>query len=371
MTIRSRSKTLSYRPRGYAKRLASQVGDESSVVANNVETVNDTVGPGDGHPFSVHRYVHNGGVINSYPEETSRIFRNFLAEYCFNADLRSHLYTDAPTDGDVATRLINGTNPSRPEVDLPVFIAELKDIPGLIRTGGKELLKQKKYLRRGAQANLEYQFGWAPFISDLFKLFSFQDTVDSRVKELENLENGGLRYTRSMGSYSSQEQKDVVFQSLFSIWGGPVIRTTTEKVKGHIKWYPINEGWPNTPAAMRSLARRAALGWTVDAATAWELIPWSWLIDWCSNTGTFLMSKRNIVPAWHTPVQVMRHRVSTITSGRAVNVRGEMSPINCFVEDKSRKQAIPSLNAHLPFLNMRQMSILGSIGVLRSSRRAR
>lgn len=367
---RTRERIVAETPRGTAKRLASTSGGNYNVVTTR-HTCNDTIADGDGHPFSTLKYRMTGGVIQSYPEEQSRVFNQYLADYFVgNAELRNHLPTDAPSDGVVAAWLLNKTNPSRPEVDLPIFIGELKDIPGLIRIAGKNLMKKKQFLRRGASANLEYQFGWAPLISDLFKLFTFQGAVDSRVKELKALKEGGLSRTRIMGTYSNHFNEGRVFQSLFSIWSGPVQKITNERVTGHVKWWPIDNGFPKTDAAMLSLARRAALGWTLDASTAWELIPWSWLIDWCTNTGIYLGANRNIVPAWHTPVEVMRHQASIITSGRAVNVRGEMSPIYCEVESKSRRRAFPSLQAHLPFLNARQLSILGSIGILRSARRA-
>ncbi len=371
MTSRYRFKELSKIPTGYAQRLSSQSRSPDGVWVNSSTEVWDHVQSGDGHPFDVQIKRHLGGVINHHPHLSARRFYNYLAEYMFNADLRSHLDCGSPSDGEVATFVIKKTNPSRPEVDLPIFIAELKDIPQLIKTGGDKLLRKKQFLRRGAQANLEYQFGWKPFIDDLFTLFTFQDEVDNRVKELQALGSSGLRRTRDIGNYSATQEKTVAYQSLFAFFGGPVQRVTTEAVKGHVKWYPSDNGWPNTPAAMRSLARRAALGWTLDASTAWELIPWSWLIDWCSNTGDYLQTFRNIVPAWHTPVEVMRHKVSMLTSPECRNDWGVMTPINSYYETKYRRTAIPSLTAQLPFLNKRQLSILGSIGVLRSSRRAR
>jgi hypothetical protein len=45
-------------------------------------------------------------------------------------------------------------------------------------------------------------------------------------------------------------------------------------------------------------------------ATAWELCPWSWLIDWCTNYGDIIAATRNAIPVTYSDVAIMRTTTS-------------------------------------------------------------
>lgn len=114
---------------------------------------------------------------------------------------------------------------------------------------------------------------------------------------------------------------------------------------------------------------RVALGGTVDLATLWELLPWSWLIDWFSNVGAFLAARRNIL-GWvpgqcftmtHTVLGV-DHRIDLTGS----SFKGTMTTPNFVRETKSRTVGVPVLpEAQLPILNLKQIGILASLAILR------
>lgn len=258
--------------------------------------------------------------------------------------------------GALATQLLAMTNPSRPVVDLPTYIAELREIPSLLRNEGNSLI------RRAGTANLQYHFGWAPLLSDMFRLFDFQDAVSHRYRELKSFYDSGLRCKRNLWQGASPASHSGFYNSGDSFnYSGSHQLAQSARYWGYVEWKPSTLP-PATDDALRALARRAALGLTVDLSTAWNLMPWSWLIDWCSNVGQFLIARRNIVPATHSDVLIMRYQR---VDGTMLSTDPRVTDHRFKVEWKRRNTATASLSAHLPVLSLRQLSILGSIGVTR------
>lgn len=306
--------------------------------------------------MTIWKYRQSGGHINR-TSTTGYSFHNWRCD-AFSA-LGNSWFNHSPqpgkpTDATFATRLLKETNPSRPVVDLPVFVAELRDFPRLLKLEGDTLI------RRAGSANLSYHFGWAPLISDLGNLLSFSDQVAKRERELRDMHKSGLRRRRTLYRESFLSPFNSTINSLGLLVQASYQRTTLSETAGFVEWFPTTLP-PSTPEAYRSLARRAVLGLTIDLATAWELIPFSWLIDWCSNVGDFLQANRNIVGARHGPVQIMHHMKTTSFWPGNSNV----SRHDWELETKERRVLTPSLSAYLPFLSLRQLSILGSIGVTR------
>lgn len=153
-------------------------------------------------------------------------------------------------------------------------------------------------------------------------------------------------------------------------FGGDVTKTSTLREWGFVTWFPT-VGFPTTDTEMLKLFKRSVLGLTIDAKTAWELIPFSWLVDWCSTAGDFLTANRNIIPATHNNVLVMRQQSTAVKLVYRGNIAGfTMKDGLITVLDKSRKPYTGTLlNAQLPFLDARQLSILGSIGLLSGKNR--
>jgi hypothetical protein len=341
------------------------------------ETCNDEVLLGDNHPFDVtkHQLVGAGASVdgeicgggigdrirNWYPD----VIRNFTS-------YNDHLAIPGrPDNGALAAKLLALTSPSRPVVDLPIAVFELRELPHLLKGYGDSFLKS------AARANLTYQFGIRPFISDLSSLLNFQDEYAKRTRELETLSQGGFRRKRTLFGGSNSEFV-AGFQTHSANPGSTFhdrSKLTVERTWGFVRWKPTANS-PKTDSERRRAARRAVLGLTVDFSTAWNAMPWSWLIDWCSSVGDFLAASRNIVPATPTDICIMSHRTTVTTFRRSTSNPGSFPNIgnpkvihtNCgdFTanrETKSRSPATPTLSAHLPFLSLRQLSILASIGI--------
>lgn len=337
-----------------------------STVSNlsSYDGITDLVAAGDGHNLDIRHLAISGFKLNyqTTGSITGRRWVNWMLDRCRNpADaMFGHLSVpDQPSDALLAADLIARTNPSRPVVDLPVAIFELREIPDLLREEGN------KIVRGLAAGNLAYQFGIRPLISDLMNLLNFSDEVAKRQRELEKLASGGLRRKRDLWSGSSTGGPfDIIAQS-----GDKIIvhfdsyKATQRRVWGFIVWTPDNPKLMKGDA--RALARKAVLGLTVDFSTAWNAIPWSWLVDWCSNVGDILIAKRNIVGASHGAIQLM---TQTTTSTRAqLTTYAQFVTPGSWIETSKQRRTVSHVpvDVQLPILNARQLSILGSIGVTR------
>jgi len=354
---------------------ASQISSGGTFVDtwNRFDRCIDEVQQGDGHNLSIRKVDVTGGIINtdfltSGPYGVSPVFfDNWRYQALQNPD--DFLYDplampDRPLNTLLAAKLLAGTNPSRPVVDLPIFVYELREIPDLLRKEGGG------WLRKLASTNLKYHFGIKPLVSDLLSLLNFSDEVAKREKELNALASSGLRRRRHLWSGVVTGSTSRAFQTLDFNTGTQVVpKTTASRVWGFVEWFP-SESLKLMKGDHRALARKAVLGLTVDFSTAWNAIPWSWLIDWCSNVGDILIAHRNIVGAYHGPIRIME---TTTTHGNfdqtlVKNVgsyREYGSPFHFRTVTKTRRTSTASLSAHLPILSARQLSILGSIAVTR------
>lgn len=328
------------------------------------DTITDLVASGDGHNLDVRHLTVNGLMYNNVtPGATlGRTWVNWMPDRCRNPDdpIYGHLSVpDQPSNAILAADLLARTNPSRPVVDLPIAIFELREIPGLLREEGN------KIIRGMAVGNLTYQFGIKPLVSDLQGLLNFSDEVAKRQRELEKLAKGGLKRTRDLWSGSSTAGP---ISGIVQSGDGPTIildyyKATQRKIWGHVVWYPDNPKMMK--GDLRAAARKAVLGLTVDFSTAWNAIPWSWLVDWCSNVGDILIANRNTVGASHGVVQLMTQ--TTTTSEAYPNLPPPKMTRGGWKEISKQRRSVVNVpvDVQLPVLSLRQLSILGSIGVTR------
>lgn len=335
------------------------------MLPSNRSTCSDEVLKGDNLPLNILHIDFAGGIVNNTDlGYFSRYFKDWLVDRLNDINCWGHgvLPGDVPSNTLAATQGAARTNPSRSYVDVPVSILELGDVALLLKNTSKSLIGSI------GSTNIKYQFGVKPMVDDLFKLLHFQDQVSRRIKEMERLKSKrGLRRTISLGSWSATDSWMDTVQSFGTFINVLCTRTTKQEVRVHCRWIPEEYVvFPDTPDEMRRLARKAVLGMTVDLSTAWELMPWSWLIDWCTGIGTFLSANRNIIPARLAQVTVMRHTLTEIScpafSDPSIG-NLTMTPIRYKREQKTRDIGAVLPTAHFPFLSGKQMGILASLAV--------
>lgn len=347
--------------KGTSGRFGSTIG--GGTVWSSNHSCSDVVGSGDNAPLNVFHETAEGGRIN---KPNVGFFSSWFSDYRCDMLDTSNTFDHLGIVGDIfdvdaATQAAAMTNPSRPYVDVPVNALQLGELAHLIQGKGRS------FIRDLGNNNLMYQFGIAPLVGDLVKLLHLTDQVNRRVSEIGRLRSQhGLRRTVSIGSYSSNAKVNKFIQSQNLLIREDFDVVTELAIKAHCRWMPAGDCMSlASPSETRALARRAVLGLTVDTSTMWELIPWTWLLDWCGDFGQYLSAHRNIIPATLQDVSVMRHtRTVAEWSGKSQD-DWSCTPIRYTRENKTRATSFVAPVAHLPFLSANQVGIVASLAVTR------
>jgi hypothetical protein len=323
-----------------------------------------------------------------------------------------------------ATEILALTNPSVPHVSVPSFVGELKDLPLLLRGWGEVIMspdRWKQFQRRmrdperlpnfllgprssplyeqAASANLAWQWMVKPMISDLRKMWAFTDAVDQRLNELFN-----LREKRTVRKRCRLAQNrhvtgptNVILHSEGTLINGTRTVVYTEEVWGTAHWKMAPDFYPDHWRAHNALFDKKRLmkvrldqlgykpllqqAWDGTSgmtshevlATAWELTPWSWFIDWFSNVGDLIAMSNNTFDLVSSNLALMRK-----SSSRATYTVTEPLADSWVVFDKNafhyeswvRKERYPVVAFNpfplpsLPIINGRKWSILASLACL-------
>lgn len=261
------------------------------------------------------------------------------------------------------------TNPSRALVSAPTTIGELKDIPMLTRGLGRNLL------RAVAKGWITWRFALKPLISDLVTLSKFTKSVQARFEYLDRLSRGELvSKTVSLGTNQFDlDPEDVVIHSEGAMITGSRQVTLKRVEWANIKWR-LMVSPPLCVKARYDLAERLVLGITSYELlqAAWELQPWSWLIDWFYDVGSWLQANNNTVPAIASGFCWMA--TDSAESAYAIDSMPDWVTLDGpHLEKTVRKvRLVPNVTSRvpplpaLPALKAGQWSILGALALIKS-----
>lgn len=231
----------------------------------------------------------------------------------------SHISLAGKDKGNVyyTNLLLSRTTPFRPEFSAPVAFKELIDVTTLFK------IALGSVVQAVGSTFLNYKFGWEAFRRDIITLSKIVDSVNSRVKEFQSLlEYGGLRRNIGLDSFGGGLSELRQVQSSFSTQiYCRTHKTTRKKIWGSVRWYPKLgkfEKFPTEPAEQFSLAVRQVFDLEeVDPLTAWEMIPFSWLIDYFTNLGSWLGSLEGRTVVTPKDVCIMRETITIEAGTRA------------------------------------------------------
>lgn len=249
-----------------------------------------------------------------------------------------------------------------------VAIAELREAPQLLYRAGRSML------RNGANYFLNYQFGWSPLVNDALDCLDVADSYSRRLNELQSLHRkGGLRRRIDLRTQIAQStQTNVAFESeQGNLILGTIKNTSVRRNWGVARWRPTVNGLPADPGDMQRLMRRTLYGLHVDASTTWNLVPWSWLIDWFGTFGDYLAANRNTVGATlNGPISVMRQTTHFSEYLRGSNFPTVKGGGGYKRTETKERFLVPFVlpEARFPMLSGTRLSILGSLAVLRIPR---
>jgi hypothetical protein len=97
---------------------------------------------------------------------------------------------------------------------------------------------------------------------------------------------------------------------------------------------------------------------------AWDLIPWTWLLDWFVNVKDFATQNSNAIPATHQGACVMTHRIQSRqwkTTSLTNGLRGG-DGVDTY-EAKNRYVGSGSIQARLPLYSVSRLKILSALFV--------
>lgn len=275
----------------------------------------------------------------------------------------------APTLNAATTKTLARSNPSRPDADIGVAIGELKELPGFIRDLGYTFNKGIAETVGGTY--LSQKFFYEPLMNDVRTMLDFKVRVEKRRKALAQLRKHGLSRRVSVSSDTITGPVQTVNEMPGYGLGvsGTARTTTTRRVWGNARWFAEESQLPVTDQQKVMEARRVTYGiGAPDLATAWNLLPWSWMVDWFGSLGDVLEATRNHVGISSVRVCIMTHTETT----KVYTMYGPLGGNG--TAKSSRKQRalgtpfiLPELS--IPALSLNQTSIIGALAAAHFGRR--
>ena len=314
---------------------------------------------------------------------------NYVSAGLRNNPIGPAAFTGCPAANVAMADLIARTNPSRPDYVPLTLLQDLVEIPKQL-AGVKKLLGKVNphewwSAKDMANQHLGIQFGWLPLIQDVKDLLDLQKHIHKRMGEVQRLyQSGGLKRRIFMGRWVGSSKvnwavssnlvlkhfTDLENISIRERWG-----TVRWKPSVPLPWYDplylFNEHGskfrPND-AEIIDKSRRVVSGWTSEGLSqgTWDLIPWTWITDWFENVGSFALQYSNTIPATPSQACIMTETDVYIRLTPTLLTVGFTGGGGFMTQHiKERYVGPASLNAHLPFIDGRRLSILSALFVQR------
>lgn len=285
--------------------------------------------------------------------------------------------------------------PSAPNFSLFSFLGELRE--GLPKLPGASVMErygklgvdkrwsdldaagQSRALRdiRAAAGDetMNLLFAWLPGLGDLFALIDCAWNVETlRKKTVDELSKASRRRrTFPRESTSGRVTKYNVYPypivTRIQKPGTLTVDTTTTRDTWVTSAFDTRLGEATTWSFLDRLnADLRAVGFEPNADNAWQLIPWSWLIDWFFTFGTVLKNVSYLGPTGTRLVRayLMSHTVieTKFTWNGMLNGRSFTTSLTQKVETKQRVRATPyGFRLKTDGLSAKQAAILSILGL--------
>lgn len=282
----------------------------------------------------------------------------------------------APVSDDAlkvkGTTMIARSLPNDSQADLAVGMAELvrEGVPSIL---GLQTLKERSRLAHNAGSEyLNLEFGWKPLVSE----------VQSLAKAVRNSEQTWAAY-RKGGGQKTRVGYHLDDVSTTRISNGPwivspvhanaTISGTEVQTKRDHTWFagafkyhvPEPVDLPSKFSYWSSQANKI-LGVRLTPDVLWNLAPWSWCIDWFTNTGDVIKN----ISLLGKDAMVMQYGYAMaeqhVKTSRSGNVVGKSVGYEHLAKRCRRISASPyGFGVTYDSLSSRQVAILAALGISR------
>lgn len=235
-------------------------------------------------------------------------FYSNVIPFPYGSGSLTHSLVGLPSLSWLITEALARANPaSDPDFDALNFGWELREFPRMLLSLG-QLFKRGYVFQSLTGLDIGFRFGWKPLLADMRKLLVTVENVERRIQRLKRLKKG---FSTDLGTFDSPPTPQLLN------WANDVkgtrTRVTTQHAWAYISYQhdaDIDFGYD---ADLAQKAFDLAFNTKLSAATIWNSIPWTWLIDYLGNVGTFLEVHRGNMPVKVSTVTLMRETFTTFT----------------------------------------------------------
>lgn len=280
--------------------------------------------------------------------------------------------------------------PTNSVADAATFIGEtMKD--GLPSVVGSQTWRDRSLTARNAGSEyLNVQFGWRPLISDVSKLAHGVRHLDTVLAQYERDAGKVVRRRLNFPSVETTSEENLgpnypfgIGNQAFDASAGDLIRRRNISIRqwfsGAFTYY-LPSGYDSRNALSRYALMADLLGLKLTPDVLWNLAPWSWAVDWFSNTGDVLknvsayigsglimrygyLMEESIVTDTYT---LKGHSFKTQSKAGVAQYRPKVLPSVYVTHVKKRIRANPyGFGVSWNDLSTFQLSILAALGISR------
>lgn len=329
--------------------------------------------------------------------------------------LSNYMFTSPPVLSGYDTLAWEHLKPKVSKASLTQTLVELRDLPRMLATSANAMWNSYKAVTETlrpinpnggssyksivmrpdnvADNYLNTEFGWIPFISDLQTLFDVYKQTEKYLSDLVRDNNTWVRKKRIL----EQSESDVLLHRYYtgacSPGGEPIDRVckpytldgqtclahtdirlrvnTRVWAVGYFKYYrpEFDARLASFSYEMTHIQRLLTLyGFRINPTIVYKLTPWSWLVDWFTQFGSFIQHhdefvQDGIMSKSLCVMKTMRRDATKTVSINAWSGRVFLNWTRSLLI-KQRKVADSPYGFDRPWqgLSTRQMAILGAIG---------
>jgi hypothetical protein len=321
----------------------------------------------------------------------------------------NYLTTAIPTVTGYDSLAWDKLKPRVSQANLAQFIYELKDLPGQLETSANAFNNLYRSFGGGysttimhpksvADNFLNHEFGWVPFLSDLWNLYDTYNRSNEFISQISR-DNGswvrkrrvlkeettqrhiGRRYSAGVEPFGFNIQgvcDDMVVDGVTCKAYFDLTEVVTTKVwaVGQFKFYrpEFDSNDPAFGGLLETGQRLMTLyGLRISPSLLYKITPWTWTVDWFTSFGNYVQRLDDFVVDGIVSrgLCIMMSTTRSMTKTCVINFAGGRRTLQFrrSVDMKVRKVADSPYGFDSTWnnLSVRQLAILGSIGITRQN----